>query len=237
MDTEELVGAFVDLADTLVDDFDVTETLQVLADRCVQLVGAAAAGLLLADEHGVLRVAVSSSERALLLELFQLQSAEGPCLDCYRSGEHLAAAESRWPQFAPRAVTAGYVGVHAIPMRLRGEVLGAMNLFASSPESAVAPRGLAVARALTDVATIAIVQDRAARKREVLTAQLQTALDSRVVIEQAKGLVAGRLDLGVEESFELLRSFARSTNRRLSDLVQDVVAGRVDARYLDSSAK
>src|SRR3990170_2904477 len=134
MRIEEIVGAFVELADTLVEDFDVVELLQVLTSRCVDLLGAAAAGLLLADKDGELRIAVTSSEHARLLELYQLQSAEGPCFDCYRDGRlvsvaDLESAASRWPKFAPTAVAAGYTSVHAVPMRVREEVVGTLNLF------------------------------------------------------------------------------------------------------------
>ncbi|HEX2175211.1 MAG TPA: GAF and ANTAR domain-containing protein [Nocardioidaceae bacterium] len=237
MKTEELVGAFVELADTLVDDFDVVELLQRLTNRCVDLLGASAAGLLLADEHGELRIAVSSSERARLLELYQLQANEGPCLDCYRNGEPvnvpvLATASSRWPRFAPTAVAAGYGGVYAVPMRVRGDVVGALNLFDGVTDSGAIHDALRVAQALTDVAAIALMQGEAVRRRERLAEQLQTALNSRVVVEQAKGLVAGRLDVELEAAFELLRSFARRTNRRLAEVSDDVITGRLEAQAL-----
>src|SRR5262245_38328955 len=156
MKTENLVGAFVELADTLVDDFDVVELLQVLANRSVELLGAAAAGLLLADRSGSLKVAVTSSERAHLLELYQLQSAEGPCLDCYRVGEPISVtdlehATSRWPRFATAAAAAGYSSVHAVPMRVRSEVIGVMHLFGGGAGQEVEPANLPVAQALTDV--------------------------------------------------------------------------------------
>ncbi len=237
MRTEELVGAFVDLADTLVDDFDVVELLQVLTNRCVDLLGAAAAGLLLADEKGVLHLAVSSSEQVRVLELWQLQSAEGPCLDCYHGGEavsvaDLSAATPRWPRFAPAAAAAGYRSVHAVPMRVRGDVVGAMNLFGGAAPNDVLRDDLPVAQALTDVATIALMQGELVRRRERLAEQLQTALDSRVVIEQAKGLVVGRLHVEMDEAFGLLRWFARRTNRRLALVADDVVAGRLEPRAL-----
>lgn len=232
MKTEDLVAAFVQLADTLVDDFDVVELLQVLANRSVELFGAAAAGLLLADKSGSLKVAVTSSERAHLLELYQLQSAEGPCLDCYRGGRQVSVtdldgATNRWPRFAVAAIEAGYTSVHAVPMRVRGEVIGVMNLFGSDAGQEVEPSRLSVAQALTDVATIALMQGQLVRRRETLAQQLQTALDSRVNIEQAKGLVAGRLHKDVDAAFELLRAFARRNNRRLTDVAADVRTGRL----------
>jgi GAF domain-containing protein len=233
MRTEELVGAFVELADTLVDDFDVVDLLQRLTSQCVDLLGAAAAGLLLADDKHGLEIAVTSSERARLLELYQLQSSEGPCLDCFRAGEpvsvtDLAAAGSRWPRFAPTAAAAGYTSVYAVPMRVRDEVVGALNLFGAATRSDIAQDDLPVAQALTDVATIALMQGKLARRREVLNEQLQAALDSRVAIEQAKGLLAGRFDLDMAEAFELMRSFARRTNRRLGDVAREVANGTVE---------
>ena len=239
MQTENLVGAFVELADTLVDDFDVVELLQVLANRSVELLGAAAAGLLLADKSGSLKVAVTSSERAHLLELYQLQSAEGPCLDCYRVGEPISAtdlehATDRWPRFATAAAAAGYSSVHAVPMRVRNEVLGVMNLFGGGTGQEVEPANLPVAQALTDVAAIALMQGQLVRRRETLAQQLQGALDSRVNIEQAKGLVAGRLHKEMDEAFELLRSHARRNNLRLADVAADVRNGVLQPGDLES---
>jgi GAF domain-containing protein len=230
MKTEQLVGAFVELADTLVDDFDVVELLQLLANRCVELLGAAAAGLLLADGTGSLQVAVTSSERARLLELYQLQSAEGPCLDCFRGGSQVSVtdmdgASKRWPRFAPAALAAGYSSVHAVPMRVRDEVIGVLNLFGADDGQQMEPGNLPVAQALTDVATIALMQGQLVRRRETLAQQLQTALDTRVNIEQAKGLVAGRLHTGMDDAFELIRSFARRRNRRLADVASEIRSG------------
>ena len=234
MKVEDVVGAFVELADTLVGNFDVVELLQVLTARCVDLLGASAAGLVLADEHGRLRVAVTSSEHARLLELYQLQSAEGPCLDCYRHGqavtvEDLESAAERWPKFAPTAVAAGYTSVFAVPLRVREEVVGAMNLFGEQGRNDI---HLPVAQALTDVAAIALMQGELAHRRQTLAEQLQRALDSRVVIEQAKGLLAGRLHVDMAEAFALLRTFARSNNRRLADVASDLTEGRLPPQRL-----
>jgi GAF domain-containing protein len=235
LDTTALVRAFVDLAERLVDEIDVTDVLQVLADRCVEVLGAAAAGLLITDEKGVLRIVVSSSENAQLLELYQLQSEEGPCVDCYRSGRPVGhddlgsdSAGERWPRFSPAARASGYSSVHALPMRIRGETVGGLNLFGVMEGPRVVHEDLPVAQALADVATIAVVQNRALRDREELARQLQSALDTRVVIEQAKGMVAARLDLSLEEAFELLRSSARGTQRRLLRVAQEIVDGRTD---------
>jgi len=240
MKTEELVGAFVELCDTLVDDFDVMELLQLLVNRSVELLGTAASGLLLADRTGSLQVAVTSSERARLLELYQLQSAEGPCLDCYRGGRQVSVtdledASTRWPRFAAAAASAGYTSVHAVPMRMRDEIVGVLNLFGADAGQELEPDHLPVAQALTDVATIALMQGQLVRRRETLAQQLQTALDTRVNIEQAKGLVAGRLHKEMDDAFELLRSFARRKNRRLADVASDVRNGRLQPADLSSA--
>jgi GAF domain-containing protein len=227
---------FVVLADTLVEPFDVIDVLHVLTTRCVELLEVQAAGLLLSDAKGVLRVTASSSQVARLLELFALQHDEGPCLDCYRSGElvtepDLTAADQRWPRFAKRAVAAGYSSVQSFPMRLRGEVLGAMNLFGTEPV-VLTDDQLHVAQAFTDIATISIVQDRLTRDRSRLTEQLERALTSRVAIERATGIVAGRLAIDVDQAFTLLRAGCRRSNRRLTDLAHDIVSGAVDVLSL-----
>jgi GAF domain-containing protein len=228
MDDEKLANVLVSVADTLVDDFDVVDLLYNLVVRSVDLFGATAAGLLLADEEGTLRVASASSEGARLLELFQIQHQEGPCLDCFRSGqpvrtERLDTEETRWPTFASAATDQGFVGVLALPMRLRGRVIGALNLLSEHSAPPIAADEIPLAQALADVATIAILQDRLARSRELLAEQLQSALNSRVVIEQAKGALATRLDVEHEEAFALLRTYARNDRRKLVDVAEEVI--------------
>jgi GAF domain-containing protein len=224
-----LVAAFVELADTLVDDYDVADVLHQLTRHCVRLLGAAAAGLLLADQRGSLQVLASSSERTRLLELFQVQADEGPCLDCFRTGKpilvsDLAAERARWPAFAEEALREGFRAVHAVPLRLRREVIGALNLFGTQP-GAMSEQDLTVARALAGTATIGILQERAIHRGEVLTEQLQTALNSRTTIEQAKGLLAhaGGLDMG--DAFEALRNYGRARSARLSVIAGELVTG------------
>ncbi|MEU4716671.1 GAF and ANTAR domain-containing protein [Micromonospora purpureochromogenes] len=224
----QLSDVFVEMADTLVDDFDVLEFLHVLTERCVQLLGVSAAGLLLTDQQGTLQVVAASSERTRLLELFQLQTDQGPCVDCFRTGRPVSvvdvSATGRWPRFTAAAAEVGFAAVHALPMRLRSEVIGALNLFDSQP-GALDEGRLRIGQALADVATIGLLQQRAIHRRDTLTEQLQTALNSRVLIEQAKGVLAERLQVDVGEAFTLLRSGARSHNRRLSDLAQAIVDG------------
>ena len=191
-----LARTLVELADTLVADFDVVELLTLLADRCVDVLDVGAAGLMLAAPDGDLRVMASSSETMRVLELFELQAEEGPCLDCYRTGQpvvnqDLAAVDGRWPRFAAEALAAGFHSVHALPMRLRGTVIGALNLFHIDPGE-MRQADVDAAQALADVATIAILQHRATLEAQVLNEQLNQALNSRIVIEQAKGMVAER---------------------------------------------
>jgi GAF domain-containing protein len=216
------------MADTLVDDFDVMDFLHLLTVRSVTLVGVAAAGLLLADEQGRLQVVAASSERTRLLELFQLQSDQGPCVDCFHSGQPVSVTDlpnaGRWPDFTAAAAEAGFAAVHAVPMRLRTETIGALNFFSTLPE-AIEESRLRLGQALADVATVGLLQQRAIHRRDALTEQLQTALNSRVLIEQAKGVLAERLGMGVDDAFNVLHGAARGQNRQLSELALAIVDG------------
>ena len=229
MDGRVLSETFVELADTMVVGFDVIEFLHVLTDRSVELLDASAAGLLLADPRGELQVVAASSEQARLLELFQIQHDQGPCLDCFRGGEpitvtDLGAAAGRWPRFAPAAQRTGFGAVQALPMRLRDQVIGALNLFRASPGD-FSPADIRIGQALADVATISLLHERSMRHSDILNEQLRTALNSRVIIEQAKGKLAERLGLDMDQAFSLLRDHARARNRRLSDLAQAFIDG------------
>jgi len=228
MDGQLLSETFVELTDTMVADFDLIDFLHVLTSRSVELLDVSAAGLLLADPRGELRVVAASSEAARLLELFQLQSDQGPCLDCFRSGRPVAVADlgadQRWPQFAAAAGQAGFCSVQALPMRLRDQVIGALNLFRATP-GAFDADVVHVGQALADVATISLLHERSMRRSDILNEQLQTALNSRVVIEQAKGKLAERLGIEVDQAFALLRDQARNRNQRLSDLARAFVDG------------
>jgi transcriptional regulator with GAF, ATPase, and Fis domain len=229
MDGQLLSDTFVELTDTMVAGFDVIDFLHVLTDRSVQLLDVSAAGLLLADPRGELRVVAASSEAARLLELFQLQNDQGPCLDCFRSGRPVQAADldaeaTRWPRFAPAARQAGFAAVQALPMRLRDQVIGALNLFRAEPGT-FDPADVRVGQALADVATISILHERNMRHSDTLNEQLQTALNSRVLIEQAKGKLAERLGMDMDHAFNLLRDFARNRNLRLSDVAQAFIDG------------
>ncbi len=230
---ERLAEAFVDLADTLVDDFDVLDFLHSLATHCIALLDVDEAGLMLADGSGRLVVAASSTEQVRLLELFEVQNDEGPCLDCYASGEpvlveDLAADQPpTWPRFGAEATAAGFRSVVALPLRLRNETIGALNLFRADPGPLV-ERDRSLAQALADVATIGILQERGSSRRELLARQLQEALSSRIVIEQAKGVLAERAGVHVDAAFQLLRGYARSHGLQLSEVARQVVARDLD---------
>lgn len=232
-------ATFVEIVDTLVDNFDVIEVLTMLTSRSVELLGAAAAGILLADERGQLRVIGASTEEVQLLELFQIQNAEGPCLDCFRTGavvlhDHLDR-DNPWPQFAAESVRSGYTSVCAVPLRLREMILGCLNLFMTEPVG-LPDAEVALAQALADVATIAILQDQASRQAALREGHLQHALISRIVIEQAKGMIAERTGVDMDEAFNRLRNYARNHNSGLTGVAEELVGGRlsVDAVSLRS---
>jgi transcriptional regulator with GAF, ATPase, and Fis domain len=236
---------FVELTDTLVGDFDIIDFLDRLAARCVELLDVTACGLLLVDHRGNLNLLAASTERARLLELLQLQGSQGPCLETYHSGRAVhctdlsgADATARWPRFAPAAAEAGFMSVHALPMRLRTEVIGAMNLFSAVQDP---PDGeiIELGQSLANAATIGILHQRALHHREMVTEQLQGALNSRILIEQAKGFVAERQGVPVDEAFAALREYARAGNRKLLEVAEAVTDGRLSlpsrerARYTE----
>ena len=235
-----LVATFVELTDVLVDEFDVVDLLTRLTDRCVEVLDVTAAGLLLVDPSGELRVVASSSEAMHTLELFELQSSEGPCFECFQTGEPIANAQltttdQPWATFGPRAIASGFLSVTALPMRLRGRTIGALNLFRSDADE-LSERDLVAAQAFADVATIGILQHRAVEEAQTVNDQLTAALNSRVVIEQAKGMVAERTGLDMADAFNRLRGHARDHNVRLSDLAAQVVAGTVSPASLDAKS-
>jgi len=228
---QRLAATFVELADSLVEDFDVVDLMVLLTERCVELLGVAAAGLLLADSNGTLHLMAATSEALETVELFQIQSDEGPCRDCFHTGVpvstlNLAEDGDRWPRFAPVATAAGFRAAHAIPLRLRGHVLGAMNLFQTEPIP-LATADVHVAQALADVATIAVLQSRATHDSQMVAEQLEEALNTRVAIEQAKGIIAERLGCTTDQAFTRLRLRAQSDARRLGDIAQDVIDGKL----------
>jgi GAF domain-containing protein len=225
---ERLARVFVEVADTLIDEFDLIDFLQLLASRTADLLDASPVGLLLADQTGRLEFMAASDENVKLLELFQAQNQQGPCLDAFRTGTpvvnaDLAEATSRWPLFAPRAVQAGFRSVHAFPLRLRAQRIGAMNVFSANVGGRLAESDVQIVQALADVASIGLLQERAISRGETLTEQLQGALNSRVTIEQAKGALAQARGVSVDDAFVLIRSFARGNNLRLGEVARAVL--------------
>jgi GAF domain-containing protein len=232
----DLLETLVTLVDTMVDEYDIVEFLHGLTERCVALLNVSEAGIMLADPTGKLRYAASSNEKMRLVELFELQIDEGPCVDAYRDGEPVVSssakeADRRWPEFGPHAREAGFPSIAAVPMRLRANTIGALNLF-SSTSTPLSDQDLRLAQIMADVATIGILHERALRDAETLSGQLGVALESRVVIEQAKGIIAEHLQVGVDEAFELLRSFARKQSRRLSQTAIEIVDGTLRPQEL-----
>lgn len=231
MREQAVVELFVWLADTLVDDYDVVEVLDHLVHSCVSLLDVSTAGLLLDNQRGELSLIASSSEETRLLEIFQLQNNQGPCLDCVRAkaivtSTDLDADRARWPSFAAEALAAGFRSVTAVPLRLREDAIGGLNMF-SDRAQALGEADLRLAQALADVATIGILQQRAAHRTSVLAEQLQQALSSRVVIEQAKGVLAERHGVSMQAAFGALRAHARNNNQKLQDVAVAVVRGDV----------
>ena len=232
-----LVRTLVELADNLVEDFDVIDLLTVLSDRCVAAFDVDSAGVMLAASGGELQVVASSSDAMRGLELFELQANEGPCVDCFRSGEpvvnvELSGSDPRWPHFAQRAVEDGFHSVHSLPLHLRGQTVGALNMFRRSRGSLDAD-ALEAAQALADVATIAIIQHRSTIEGAALIDQLNEALVSRIIIEQAKGKISESAGMDMDLSFQRLRNHARNHNLRLTEVSRAVADGILLVRSLD----
>jgi GAF domain-containing protein len=232
----DVLRAFVELSTELVDDYDMLEMLSKLTTSCASLLDVGSAGLLLADERGALHLAAASSERTQQLELFQIQRDEGPCLDCYHDGAtvsvpDLEAEQERWPQFSTAALDAGFKSVHAVPMRLRGNVLGGLGLFGDRVGQ-LDDSDLDLAQALAHVACVAIVNEKSAADRTTVNAQLQHALTSRIVLEQAKGVIAHSGDLKIDDAFTVLRRYARENGRKLGAVAADVVNREIRAEVL-----
>jgi len=230
-----LARAFVRLADTLASDFDIVDFLHGLSADSVEILRAEAAGVMLADARGGLRLIASSDERMRLLELFELQGAQGPCLDAFSTGRPVQASaadsRARWPVFAPEASGAGFRVMCAVPLRVRTNVIGALNLFRGSDEPFTGAE-MEIAQAMAEMAAIALIQERALRERHLLTEQLQAALSSRVIIEQAKGMLAEYLTMTADDAFKLLRIYARDHNRKLSAIASDVVNRNIPSAAL-----
>jgi GAF domain-containing protein len=223
----KLLDYFVEVTDTLIDDFDLVEFLRNLTTKAATVSGAAAVGLVLTDHQDRVRYMASSNEDGKMLELFQIQNDDGPCLDAITSGQPVVNADlgdagDRWPKFAPAARAAGFQSVHAFPMRVRNQIIGALNIFGND-KARFDPDDVRVVQALADVATIAIIQERIRHEAELITDQLQNALHSRIIIEQAKGALARAQGISTSKAFDVMRTTARSTRRRLHDIAGAIV--------------
>ena len=229
---QTIVDSLVAMADNLVTDFDVVDLLTSLADRCVRVLGVSAAGVMFASPAEELRLVASSSEAMQVVELFELQAQEGPCLDAFRTGErvqheNLRAGTGRWPRFSLVALEAGFHSVFALPLRLRDTRIGALNLF-DTGESPMDERDVLVAQGFADLATISVLQHGVVTEAQRVNDQLSQALTSRVVIEQAKGVIAERVGVSVGEAFCRLRGYARAHNLRLTAVAEATIDGRLD---------
>lgn len=225
-----LADLFVTLADTLVVGYDIVELLQLLAEECASLLDVSDAGIVLTDSSGRLQVMATSSRRGDRIEALQLGMNDGPCVESFASGtvvvlEDFASPGGRWPRFREFASAQGLRSVHAVPLRLRESTIGALNLFREEPGT-LNPEDAAAAQALADVATIGILHERAIRDQEVVAAQLQHALESRVLIEQAKGVISQARNVPAEEAFQWLRDYARNHNVRLRELAERITTRR-----------
>lgn len=224
-------AAFVKIADTLVADYDIFDLLHTVVDESVGILDAAAAGLVLADPAGVLQVMASTSEESQLVEVLQLEAGAGPCVDCYRTGavvavDDIAVQGSRWPLFQSSALSQGFRSLHAVPMRLRSRTIGALNLFGREA-GPLNSEDAAIAQAFADVATITLLQERAARESALLNEQLKHALNSRILIEQAKGVIAHTSNVDMDAAFALLRNYARSNNKTLYETAEKIINRRI----------
>jgi GAF domain-containing protein len=231
-----ITAAFVTVADTLTTNYDIVELLHTLVEECSWILGTTAGGLLLADGSGHLQVMTTTSEAADIVEIMQLAADSGPCIDCFTTGLPVSVPDigtdsGAWPEFRAAALAQGFRMVHATPMKLRGQVIGTMNLFGPKPTE-VSVRDIAVVQALADVATIGILQERLIREGHLAAEQLHRALDSRILIEQAKGVVANSQSLSMDRAFEIIRTYTRSRNLTLRDVAEAISSRTITVESL-----
>lgn len=233
--------AFVAVADTLTTDFDVLDLLHTLVEQCTSILDTDAGGLMLVDSNGQLQLMTSTSEGADFVEVMQLNADSGPCIDCFTTGTAVSvpdieSAGDRWPEFQKAALQGGFNSAHATPLKLRGQVIGTMNLFAKRT-GALSDRDVAVAQALSDVATIGILQERVVREGTILAEQLHRALDSRILVEQAKGVISHSLSVTMEKAFEILRTHARNNNLTIRSVADGISNRSITVESITTSAR
>ncbi|MFJ5049950.1 ANTAR domain-containing protein [Streptomyces sp. NPDC088719] len=231
---QQVSEVFVKVADSLIDDFDVIDFLEELCAHCVSLLDVSAAGILLGNEKSLLHTVAASDENTHLLELFAVQHDQGPCVDCYETGKaranidlHDLADTGSWPAFAEQARDSGFQTSHVFPLRLRSRAVGAMNLFHTSRQP-LSPQDASLAQALADIATIALLQQRDIGQEQLEKSQLQRALSSRIVIEQAKGILAERGNVTPDNAYNALRAYARGRQLRVSDCARQIIDQSLD---------
>jgi len=236
----EINTAFVTVADTLTTDYDLVDLLHTLVQSCASILSMEAGGLMLVDGAGELQLMASTSEAAVFVEIMQLNASTGPCIDCFRTGVAVSAGNisglTLWPAFQAAALEQGFHSVLATPMKLRGKIIGTMNLFGATVEE-VSPRNAAVAQALADVATIGILQERVIQEGHVVEAQLHRALDSRILIEQAKGVIANELSLSMDEAFALLRKYARDRNLTIRSVSEHISNREITVQHISAASR
>jgi GAF domain-containing protein len=227
--------AFVAVADTLTTDFDVVDLLHTLVEQCTEILDTDAGGLMLVDGDGQLQLMTSTSEGADLVEIMQIDAASGPCIECFTTGTAISVPDiqetgGRWPAFQAAALQQGFYSAHATPLKLRGQVIGTMNLF-STKRAALSERDAALGQALADVATIGILQERLVKEGNIIIEQLHFALDSRILIEQAKGMIAHSLSIDMGEAFLVLRGHARTNNLTIRYVAEEISNRRLIVRW------
>lgn len=236
----QLGQAVGEITDALVQDFDVVDVATQVVTSCAELVGADNVGLLVADAAGQLRLLAATSEEAHVIESFQVEGGDGPCLEAFTTGELVSAGSpgeiaGRWPHFARIAQREGIGAVFAAPLTMRGRPIGSLNVFSEAPGELDADARRKV-ELLAGLATVALTQAERVRDHATTVQQLQTALTSRVAIEQAKGVLIAATGVDVDEAFARLRAYARANRRRLSEVALDVVERRLDAETFTATA-
>ncbi|MER0429743.1 GAF and ANTAR domain-containing protein [Streptomyces microflavus] len=239
---QQLTDVFLNTADSLVSDFDILDFLQQFTVHCTALLDVATAGVLLGDERGRLQLLAASDENTRMLEVFAARHEQSPCVECYRSGQpvpHIDLTEPdalrRWPEFTKAARERGFAAVHAFPLRLRGDVVGALGLFRTTPDP-LGQQDVLLAQAMADMATIAVLQQRTLAQSETERSQLQYALTSRVIVEQAKGVLAERWQVNMDDAFTAMRSYARNHQLRLTEIAKEIAEGTLDTDQIPSPA-
>jgi GAF domain-containing protein len=233
--------AFVAVADTLTKDFDVVDLLHTLVEKCTEILNTDAGGLMLVGDDGTLHLMTSTSEAADFVEVMQIDAASGPCIDCFTTGTAVSVSDienegKRWPAFQAAAAQQGFRSAHATPLKLRGQVIGTMNLFSTKP-IALSERDAALGQALADVATIGILQERLIHEGHVVAEQLHAALDSRILIEQAKGMIAESLSIDMDDAFTVLRGHARNNNLTIRSVAEQISNRAIEIGKLNAAER